>query len=192
MDVLSTSWPSIRPLSWSGEMDLLGPPTLVPIRSTSGNILYRLYCSSYLGPLEPAWLVHGDNYGGDFECLLTDAKPGTYAQRATLLNYDPRDTSPYYFNLGSFHWIELLGKCWDNPQWGADRTFYLRGMRLRIQVLAVKVVEFYQDKAAGKAHPIIRSVTVKITAEPDKSANTELARPPTQSEGPGCVASDMW
>ncbi|HVA72803.1 MAG TPA: hypothetical protein VNF02_06780 [Candidatus Limnocylindrales bacterium] len=188
----SHNWPLIKPLSWSGDIDLLGPPTLVPIRSTSGVILYRLYCSSYLGPLEPEWLVHGDNYGGDFECLLTDAKPGTYAERATLLNYDPADPTPYHFNLGSFTWEELLGKCWNNPEWGADRTFYLRGMRLHIRVLDAQVEMYYRDTGLGKTHPIIRRVTVNITAQPDKNANTELARPPTQPEPKACMVSGMW
>ncbi|MHB8755821.1 MAG: hypothetical protein ACYC92_12840 [Candidatus Acidiferrales bacterium] len=185
-------WPLIKPLSWSGDIDLLGPPTLISIQSTKGTIVYRLYCSSWLAPPEPEWLTQGDSYGGDFECLLTDGKPGTPAKRATLLNYDPEDTSPYHFNEGSFVWKEILGKCWNNPEWGADRTFYLRGMRLRIHVVAVRVVESYQDKVAGKIHPIIRQVTVKITAEPDKNANTELARPPTQPEPKGCMASGMW
>jgi hypothetical protein len=186
------TWPLIRPLSWSGEIGLLGPPTVVSIRSTTGAILYRLYCSSWLAPPKPEWLLNGDSYGGEFECLLTDANPGTPAPRATLLNYDPEDTSPYHFNEGSFHWNEILGKCWNNPEWGADRTFYLRGMRLRIQVLGADVVEFYNDKRAAKVHPIIRSVTAKITAQPDKSAKTALAKPPTHREPSSCVVSRVW
>jgi len=173
-------------------MDLLGPPTLISIRSATGTIPYRLYCSSRLAPPQPEWLTDGDNYGGDFECLLTDAKPGTLAKRATLLNYDPQDKSPYHFNLGSFSWNELLGiNCWNNPEWGDDRTFYLRGMRLRIHVVALRV-ELYKDKKEGQTYPIIRRATVNITAQPDKNANTELARPPTQPEPKACMVSGMW
>lgn len=190
----SSAWPLIEPLSWSGEINLLGPPALIPIRAANSQILYRLYCSSWVAPQEqePQWLTAGDNYEGDFECLLTDAKPGTSAPRATLLNYDPKDLSPYHFNGGSFQWNELLGKCWNNPEWGADRTFYLRGMRLRIRVLAVHVDEFYNDKSAGKTHPIISGVSVKITAQLDKNADTALARPPTQAEPNTCLKSDIW
>jgi|SRR5487761_291668 len=189
----SHNWPLIKPLSWSGEMDLLGPPTLIPIRSATGTILYRLYCSSWVAPQEqePQWLTAGDNYEGEFECLLTDAKPETPAKRATLLNYDPEDTSPYHFNEGSFQWNELLGKCWNNPEWGDDRTFYLRGMRLRIHVVALRV-ELYKDKKEAKTYPIIRRATANITAQPDKNANTELARPPTQPEPKACMVSGMW
>lgn len=181
-----SNWPTIRPLSWSGNIDLLGAPTLISIQSVDGVILYRLYCSSRLAPPEPEWLTQGDNYGGDFDCLLSDSSPGTPAARATLLNYDPHDLSPYHSNLASFSWSELLGNCWNNPEWGADRTFYLRGMKLRIHVVAVKV-EFYKDAKQEKTYPIIRSVTAKISAEPDKNANTELARPPAQSEPVGCL-----
>lgn len=190
----SSNWPLIKPLSWSGDIDLLGPPTLIPIRSATGAILYRLYCSSWAAPQDwqPEWLTGGDNYEGDFECLLTDAKPGTPAERATLLNYDREDTSPYHFNEGSFQWNELLGKCWNNPEWGADRTFYLRGMRLRIRVVTVRVAEFWEDKELRKAHPIISSVTAEIAAQPDKNANTELARPPTQPEPSACLENGMW
>jgi len=82
---------------------------------------------------------------------------------------------------------ELLGiNCWNDPDWGADRTFYLRGMRLRIHVIAINV-ELYRDEKEGKTHPIIRRVTVKINAEPDKSADTELAREPTRSEPTACT-----
>lgn len=188
----SPTWPLIEPLSWSGNVDLLGPPTLISIHSANGATTYRLYCSSWLASPEPQWLTAGDSYGGEFECLLTDARPGTPAPRATLLNYDPKDSSPYHFNEGSFHWNELLGKCWNNPEWGADRTFYLRGMRLRIRVVAANVTEFYEDKKAGKTHPIIRSVTVKITAQPDKNADTALAKPPIHSEPSACVVSGVW
>lgn len=179
-------WPSIKPLSWSGEMDLLGPPTLISIHSRTGPILYRLYCSSRLGPPEPKWLTQGDNYGGDFECLLTDGKPGTPAKRATLLNYDSNDLSPYHSNIGSFSWGALLGNCWNNSEWGADRTFYLRGMRLRIHVIAMRV-ELYKDKKENKTYPIIRRVTANITAQPDKNANTLLARPPNDPEPTACL-----
>lgn len=190
----SSNWPLIKSLSWSGDIDLLGPPTLIPIRSATGAILYRLYCSSWAASQDwqPEWLTGGDNYEGDFECLLTNAKPGTPAERATLLNYDPEDTSPYHFNEGSFQWNELLGKCWNNPQWGADRTFYLRGMRLRIRVLAIQVKMDYRDTQIGKEHPIIQRVTVEITAEPDANANTSLARPPTHREPSACLENGMW
>jgi len=179
-------WPVIRPLSWSGEMDLLGPPTLIAIRSTSGAVVYRLYCSSRLASPEPEWLTQGDNYGADFECLLTDGRPGTPAQRATLLNYDPKDLSPYHSNLGSFTWEELLGKCRNNPVWGTERAFYLRGMRLKIDVLAVKV-EQYKDQKQDETYPIIRRVTVNVSATPDKDARTSLAQPPSEPEPSGCT-----
>lgn len=59
-------------------------------------------------------------------------------------------------------------------------------MRLRIHVVAIKV-ELYKDKKEGKAYPVIRRVTVKITAQPDKGAQTGLARPPSQPEPAACV-----
>jgi hypothetical protein len=182
----SQGWPSIQPLTWSGQMDLLGPPTTIEIRSAAGTTLYRLYCSSRLAPPEPEWLLHGNNYGGDFECLLTDAKPGSSARRATLLNYDPDDETPYHFNEGSFGWNELVGECWNNPEWGADRTFYLRGMRLRIDVVGIRI-EFYRDKKEHKTYPIIRRLDVRISARPDKTADTALARPPAQEEPSACM-----
>ena len=169
-------------------MDLLGPPTLIAIHSVNGAIVYRLYCSSWVArdDTRPQWLTAGDNYEGDFECLLTDGKPSTPAGRATLLNYDPSDTSPYHFNEGSFQWKELLGDCWNNPEWGIDRTFYLRGMRIRIHVVAMKV-ELYKDEKENKAYPIVRYVTANITAAPDKDADTALARPPAHPEPTACL-----
>jgi hypothetical protein len=65
-------------------------------------------------------------------------------------------------------------------------------MQLRIRVIAANVVEFYKDRYTGKTHPVIRQVTVEITAQPNKSADTELARPPTQREPSACLESGMW
>lgn len=53
----TSHWPLIKPFSWSGEMDLLGPPTLIAIHSINGAIAYRLYCSSRLARPEPHWLT---------------------------------------------------------------------------------------------------------------------------------------
>jgi hypothetical protein len=191
LSVSRMDWPSIKPLSWSGTFDLLGPPTLIPIHSMNGAILYRLYCSSWVSSQndEPQWLTGGDNYEGDFECLLTDAEPGSPAPRATLLNYDAEDTSPYHFNEGSFQWNELLGGCWNDPSWGADRTFYLRGMRLRIRVVQIEITEFYQDKTLNTTHPIISQVTAQITAQPDPQATTALARAPSKPERGACLGA---
>ena len=179
-------WPVIQPMSWSGEIDVLVTPNPVFIYDTMGQIVYRIYCSSRIAPTpEPEWLVHGDNYGGDFECLLTDEAPGKPARRATLLNYDPTDPSPYHFNEASFGWEELVGRCQDNREWGRDRTFSLRGMRLRIHVTDVKVEQYY-DKKQRQTYPIVRHVTVQISAEPDAKANTSLARKPKHHEPTEC------
>ena len=167
-------------------MDMLGAATMIPIQSAGGEIVYRLYCSSRLASGEPAWLTAGDNFGADFDCLLTDTEPGKTAPRATLLNYDPQDPSPYHFNLGSFAWSELLGiNCWKDPQWGADRTFLLRAIRLRIRVVVVSI-ELYDDKKQNQTYPIIRTVTAKIEAQPDDSAMTELVQKPARLEPAGC------
>lgn len=182
----SHNWPAIKAISWSGDIDLLGPPSLVVIPAAKGGkVLYRLYCSSRLAPPEPNWLTQGDNYGGDFECLLTDSSPGMSPERATLLNYVAEDKSPYHTNLGSFTWEELQGTCRNDPVWGTSRSLYLRGMRLRISVVGARIEE-YNDKKQAKKYPIIRRVSVKIDAAPDPTAETELARKPAQPEPPEC------
>lgn len=103
-----------------------------------------------------------------------------------LLNYDPTDPSPYAFNEGSFFWEELVGRCQGNREWGRDRTFYLRGMRLRIHITDVKVEQYY-DRKQGKRYPIVRYVTVKIDAESDAKANSSLARKPKHHEPTKCT-----
>ena len=180
------SWPAIKPTFWSGTMDLLGPPTVIVIPTTTAKVTYRLYCSTRLAAPEPEWLTGGDSYGGDFECLLTDTTPGVNATRATLLNYDAEDSSPYHFNLGSFDWSAIVGTCRNDRQWGSDRAFTLRGMKLRIRVTDFKV-ESYNDPKQKATYPIIRWVTAEISAKPDAAAHNSLARPPRYNEPKRCM-----
>jgi hypothetical protein len=43
----SQAWPPIKAVSWSGEIDLLGPPKVIEIPTQDPKIIYRLYCSSF-------------------------------------------------------------------------------------------------------------------------------------------------
>jgi hypothetical protein len=170
----SKKWPQIKKVSWSGEMDLLGPSTVIEIPTHDPSITYRLYCSSRLAKPEPDWLLQGYTYGTDFSCLLTDSAVGnTDRKRVTLLNWDPKDGGPYHFSRGNFTWNELLGDCWNDLEWGSDRKLYLRNMLLRIHVIGV-VVELYNDPHQKKPYPIIRRVTVHIDAEECADAKSEL------------------
>ena len=177
----SSQWPLIKSLSWSGDIDLLGPPTIIPIVGADGRVVYRFYCSSRFGKPAPYSLSQGDAFSGDFECWLTDSQPDVVAERPTLLNVQEDDLSPYHNNLGRFIWDELLGRNWNNPEWGSDRKIYLRAMCLRLHVLKENV-ELHHDGRSAETYPIIRSVRVEILAVPDKRATTRLAARPVSAE----------
>jgi hypothetical protein len=183
----SQKWPQIKKVSWSGEIDLLGSPTVIEIPTQDPQVTYRLFCSSRLAESEPDWLLRGEMYGADFACLLTDTPVGKEADRATLLNPDPKYHRPYgATNRGNFTWDELLGDCWNDPEWGSDRKLFLRNMLLRIHVIGA-VVELYNDPDAKKSYPIIRRVTVRIDAEECEDANTELVRPSKTKQPIKCM-----
>src|SRR5581483_1985626 len=117
------TYPSIQPLHTRFSVkDIRNAAVSAQILSTSGDPIYLLQCHSagYTG--DPSF-----DYSGDFECRLTTRlRDHTYS---TLLTED-EEQSRDWESRGRFFAASLKGRCASIPQFGATRSFKLRGMRL--------------------------------------------------------------
>jgi len=128
----------------------------LPIRNSHGKVLYIFECSS----TEPImrWGV---------SCGLF-----AVGQIVNLL----RDSIDAYSRLdrATFFPEQLIDVCSNYPDWGAEREFRLRGLRLTVRVTEVKFVPSEWDWY-GKG---ISHVTLTAEAEPDIKARSPIAELP--------------
>lgn len=161
-------------------LNLLGAPQIVNLKTTSPKNQISMICSSRYGLTSSAY--SDESFTGDIECWLT---PGGIPNRTTLLNYDPNDLSPYHTNLGRFLWPEVLGRCWNDPTWGMERTIHVRGAALTLALDNV-TASLYDDPITHKRIPVIESADLEIQVKPE-DVFTEIASPPAHSEPVSCT-----
>jgi hypothetical protein len=153
-------WPQIAPLS--GQVTFASPAEAVvevKITSPAMNPLYLLSCQS------------GDrddkdfNYSGLFHCRLISL----YSKEtvSSLLIEDLPQTADWE-GRSRFLLNQVVGRCGQLVDWGAERTFRLRGMRI---ILATHDVEL-----GGKMeHPMIGPFTFVYSVQHDDAALTPIA-----------------
>ena len=135
------------------------------LRDDAGNPAYELACSVYTIP-----------YGGGFTIIRSgiDCKLFSTTKSVDLLedSRDPYSRMPRAIILP----MQLYGKCSAYPDWGARRTFSLRGFRL--------IMEFRDIVFAEGATPDdfwlkrgINQVTMIVRIETVPSATTPVAAP---------------
>jgi hypothetical protein len=127
------------------------------IRSEQGAPLYRLQCHSngYAGDED-------FDYSGDFECRLSLAH-GRSAY-STLLTEDPKQSRDWE-SRARFFSADLKAPCAAIVDFGATRTFRLRGMRLTLQIV---------NPSFGESGGL-RSLELKVTVGQDSGAKSDIA-----------------
>lgn len=128
------------------------------IQSMSGAPLYHLQCHSagYTGDRD-------FDYSGDFECRLSlIGQPNSYS---TLLTEDAHQSRDWE-SRGRFFAPELQGDCARIPQFGATRSFRLRGMDLTLKIS-------HQEFTGGGK---LSSLTLTVTVRPDPDAQRPIAK----------------
>lgn len=129
----------------------------------SGRPLYGLRCHSagYTG--DP-----GFDYSGDFECRLVSL----YSKEvfSTLLTENP-DQHHDWDSRGRFLSQELDGECARIPEFGARRTFRLRGMRIALEMKDVVL----GPEIAGLRRRTLASFTFIVDVRSDPTARSEIA-----------------
>lgn len=141
----------------------------VPIYSVNGQLAYQFECTAYEvsrhngsagGPRSPAKIDHWGILCGLFPKgskfnLLLDAVD-LYSRM------NPAEILPG----------QLYGKCANYPEWGAVRTFRLRGLRLKLRFSDAKFT--WGDFAP---HALTR-VRLRVSVAPGPGATSPLAGPP--------------
>ena len=126
------------------------------VKSRDGKDLYKLQChaSGYMGDST-------FDYSGYFECrlILSDGQ-NTYS---TLLTED-LDQSRDWESRGRFFAASLKGECAKIPEFGAVRSFTLRGMRLTLRILDPT---FQGNK--------LLSLKLAVAVAPDPNAHRSIA-----------------
>jgi hypothetical protein len=154
-------WPTVQPVDRQVSVDLRSEEIQVdvPIKTTDDRIGYYFACRGgserYLDSLP-------DNWVGPLMCTLA---AGDRPTEASLLS---EDDSAAWFSRGQFRSEDLVGDCGRYPEYGRQRAFRLRGMRLKLEANDVKA------DAAGVAHSFVLSISVV----PDASATTAQAAQP--------------
>jgi hypothetical protein len=127
------------------------------IRSTVAAPLYKLQCHSVGYTGDPDF-----DYSGDFECRLSSV--GGHDTYSTLLTEDSRQSRDWE-SRGRFFSHSLQGPCAHVPQFGATRTFKLRGIKLTLQVIDPRF----------SVTEKLQSLKLRVVVQPDPSARRSIA-----------------
>ena len=170
-------WPRI--VSQTDRFHIVSPirksPVDVPIRDIDGKAVYRLVCGSFDTPI-------GDfAYSGDFECFLQTVPPNYHGVSSLFAEAMPETAD--WQTRGRFFAREIKPPCDEIPDFGADRTFRLRGMKI---TLSLSNIEF--DIVDGRLG--LKTFDFSVSVIPDRSATSAIAEPPTLDpkwRGTGCA-----
>jgi hypothetical protein len=124
---------------------------VLDIQSRKGLPIYKLQCHSAGFTSDPDF-----DYSGDFECRLSSI--GCRDRYSTLLTED-NDRSRDWESRGRFFGVDLRDSCARIRQFGAVRSFELRGTVLTLQITDPT---FTSD---GKLH------SLKLTVKVDPNSN---------------------
>jgi len=144
------------------------------IRSTKGDLLYKIECGN---PDRSDAKVF--EYSGDFQCRMIVA--GKEVTSVDLLSEVFRSTHDWQ-SRARFFASEVLGRCGEIADYGRERTFRLRGMKITLAMSDIKA-----DKSG--LVPTLQEFTFRADAVPDASAKSQVAEAPDpslRSESLGC------
>lgn len=154
---LGQAWPHVQRLDRRIDVDFRRERIEidVPIRATDGRVVYDFACR---GGSEAFLDTLTDNWAGPLMCTLAEGEQATVA---SLLS---EDDSPAWYSRGQFFVEDLIGACGRYPEYGRQRSFRLRGMRITLEA---------QDVSADG-----RAFVLSITVVPDPTAVTRTADQP--------------
>ena len=154
------SWPEVMPVS--GEM-VFTDPTKASIQAKVIGInreaLYTLVCQS--GDLDDKDF----NFSGLFHCRLVSHYS---KENVSSLFVENLPQTADWQGRSRFLLNQVVGKCATMPDWGAERTFRLRRMRV---VLGIHNVEL----GGNQQHPEVKSFKFTYKIVPDDEAVSSIA-----------------
>lgn len=160
------AYPIVRPVHRLVDIpDVKKSSVHIDLQSPAGELLYRIECHS-AGYPDPNF-----DYSGEFECRLR----ATYEKTrfSTLFTEDPIQSRDWE-SRARFFGRSVTGDCARITQFGADRTFRLRGMVIRLRILQPDIDRF------GKLKSLLLSVDVAV-ARSARTSITEAVKLPSRS-----------
>src|SRR5689334_12584628 len=124
----SRPFPTVSPVEKTFRVeDVKKADVSLEIESSEGSPIYRLQCHSAGFTGDPDF-----DYSGDFECRLSSV--GHNDRYSTLLTEDISQSRDWE-SRARFFSKNIRGACALIPDFGATRTFQLRGMNLILQIV---------------------------------------------------------
>jgi hypothetical protein len=178
----AASWPRIQPFDRNYNFPRPQDMYLsLPILSVTGRPAYILECAS---PENARARAEGFHPAHEFECRLL--LPGAPAADNLLLSEgSKRDASP---SPAGFNWNQLSGPCYRYPDYGGQRTFRLRDMRLVVTVSNVLFTPELRDGQSRKRS--IQRLTLHVQGFFDPAATNDFAAP-SRYEAPKPLLPDQ-
>jgi len=163
------TWPEIAPVAGKVSFtDTTNATLQVNITDIHHKPLYILTCKSGDVPFENDF-----TFSGLFHCRLVSLYSNN-GDLPSLLFEDPNPTAGWE-GRGRFLLSNVVGRCAATPDFGAQRTFLLRRMRILLGIHDIKLV--------GDIHHFdIKSYTFTYNIMPDDSAASSLVRKPKTKE----------
>lgn len=184
MGTTTFQWPEIRPVQ-KGYKFLAAnrADVTIPILGVDGKTLYRFRCTPDLP---------SDGTIGALACyLITAESEDDGIDSRTLLTDDPMDDVVAH-SRGQIWAYDLSQDCADYPEYGTDRTFRLRGMRVTLRVREVQFASTRKPHNPTQSVNWIHAFRFAVTVAPDRDAVSAVAEPvryapPSLSDG-----TDPW
>lgn len=151
-------FPTVSPVEKTFRVeDVKKADVSLEIESPEGSPIYRLQCHSAGFTGDPDF-----DYSGDFECRLSSV--GHNDRYSTLLTEDISQSRDWE-SRGRFFSKNIRGACASIPDFGATRTFQLRGMTLILQIVNPS---FNSDGS-------LKAVDLRVAVSPDPGAKRPIA-----------------
>ena len=164
------NWPTIQ--QTEGKQTYLRPgkegtdtPFLLLLKSTEGVPLYKLECHN--GNYEDSSEI---NFSGDFQCVLFAIKDDTRTSWNLLATGESTEQETDWLNRGRMTANQLWGQCGTFTEFGRIRHFKLRGI-----LLTFEFTDLRWSPIANRRQPQLEKFTFKVSAVPDKSAQSAIA-----------------
>ncbi len=171
------SYPVVKPVQQTFDVpDVSKANVALNIRSIDDSPVYKLQCHSAGFTGDPDF-----DYSGDFECRLSSI--GNQDAYSTLLTEDSEQSRDWE-SRGRFFAGDLRNPCANIPQFGATRSFELRGMDLTLQISHPVFTE----------HGNLGSLKLTVKVSPNPNARRQITEivPLPKGTPPQCRLNEYF
>lgn len=168
----SPEWPKIQPFekayTFNSEEEMY---LHFDVPDVNGKTAYFVECAS---PSNTHAKVENFAYSRQFECRLSLLRAKSLPESQLLV--DRVDADREWMSRGGFTWNQITGRCSEYPDYGSQRAFRLRNLKLVITISGVRLGSPSRNEDLGYKHSI-QGLTVHLTGSYDPQATGAVAGP---------------